>query len=172
MSPNTEASAQADRELFVELYPRLRRVAAVAAPSDLDPDDVLQEALARILRRGGLVDVDHPEAYVRRAIVNVAANHNRSRGRERRALTRVAHAESSGVDAVDAYPSDLSLLDELSTEDRVAVYLADIERLPVSEVAAAIGVSSVAARARLSRARRRLREVLADDASPARGGAR
>jgi len=173
MSSADDGSGRSGRELFADLYPRLRRVAAVAAPSDLDPDDLLQEALARVLRHSDLGDLDHPEAYLRRTIVNVASNHNRSRGRERRALIRVAHAAGTDADAVDPYPSDLALLDELNTEDRVAVYLADVERRPASEVADALDISTVAVRARLSRARRRLREVLAASAEATfEGGAR
>lgn len=161
----------ADRDLFVELYPRLRRIAAVAAPSDVDPDDLLQEALTRVLRRNDLGDLEEPEAYLRRTIVNLASNHNRTKGRERRALARIAHSSSAKV--LDPYPSDLGLLDELPAEDRVAVYLADVERLPASAVAEALGITVVAARARLSRARRRLRQVLDIDAEPtSRGGAR
>lgn len=150
-----------DAETFRALYPTLRRLAAVAAPSDLDPDDLLQEALTRVLARGGLDDVDHPLAYLRRTIVHLASNHNRSRGRERRALDRVAADDriSSGG-RPESYPSDLTELDLLDPVDRTAVYLADVERLPVADVAEAIGAGTVATRARLSRARRKVRVAL------------
>ena len=168
MTSADDATRAADRELFVDLYPKLRRIAAVAAPSDVEPDDLLQEALARVLRHGELHHLKAPEAYLRRTIINLVSNHNRSKGRERRALTRVAH--STRTSAADPYPSDLAVLDALSPEDRTAVYLADVERLPLAEVADAIGVSVVGTRARLSRARRRMRQVLAADASPIEGG--
>jgi RNA polymerase sigma-70 factor (ECF subfamily) len=152
---------ETDAERFRLLYPALRRLAAVAAPSDLDPDDLLQEAVTRVLARGGLADLDHPLAYLRRTIVHVASNHNRSRGRERRALDRVAGADRASAGGREAvYPSDLAELDLLDPVDRTAVYLADVERLPVAEVAEAIGASTVATRARLSRARRRVRAAI------------
>ncbi len=165
-SPAVELPAAAraadDAETFRVLYPTLRRVAAVAAPSDLDPDDLLQEALARVLARGGLADLDHPLAYLRRTIVHLASNHNRSRGRERRALDRVVAADDgSGGGRRESYPSDLVELDLLDPLDRTAVYLADVERLPVADVAEAIGASTVATRARLSRARRKVRVAIA-----------
>lgn len=159
-------------EQFRALYPQLRRLAAVAAPSDLDPDDLLQEALARVLARGGLADLDHPLAYLRQTIVHLASNHNRSRGRERRALGRLAGADGDTDGQVQSYPSDLAELDLLEPVDRVAVYLADVERLPVGEVASAIGTSAVATRARLSRARRKVRTAIESEVAAEEGGDR
>lgn len=169
--PADPAAPTADAERFRELYPALRRLAAVAAPSDLDPDDLLQEAVTRVLARGGLADLDHPLAYLRRTIVHVAANHNRSRGRERQALHRVAGADRESVDGRgEVYPSDLAELDLLDPVDRTAVYLADVERLPVADVAEAIGASTLATRARLSRARRKVRVAIeAMETTEARG---
>lgn len=150
-----------DREAvwFRTAYPALRRSAAVLAPHDLDPDDLLQEAVARALRRGPLTDLDQPLAYLRRTMANLAANHNRSRGRERRAHVRLV---GEGPRTTD-YPSDLADLDRLDPVDRAAVYLADVEGLPLTEVADALGLRGPAARARVSRARRRLRAALAAD---------
>ncbi len=36
-----------DRELIHDLYPSLRRLAAVVGPADVEPDDLVQEALLR-----------------------------------------------------------------------------------------------------------------------------
>jgi DNA-directed RNA polymerase specialized sigma24 family protein len=33
------------------IYPRLRRFAAVVTPQEIDPDDLMQEALAKLLAR-------------------------------------------------------------------------------------------------------------------------
>ena len=147
---------------FREAYPALRRSAAVLAPHDLDPDDLLQEAVARALRHGPLTDLDRPLAYLRRTMTNLAANHNRSRGRERRAHLRLVEEDPPNAQ----YPSDLADLDRLEPVDRAAVYLADVEGLPLAEVAAALGIRGPAARARVSRARRRLRTALAADPTP------
>lgn len=150
-----------DGELFAELYPRLRRFAAVVAPLDLDPDDLLQEAVTRALRTGPLTRLDHPLAYLRRAMVHVAANHNRSRGRERRAHLRVV-ASGAAEDTPATYPSDLADLERIDPADRAVLYLADVERLPLDDVAEVLGVRVGAARTRASRARRRLRDALTD----------
>ena len=150
-----------DGALFAELYPKLRRFAAVVAPLDLDPDDLLQEAVAQALRAGPLTWLDHPTAYLRRTMTNLAANHNRSRGRARRADLRLITEAASP--ATETYPSDLAELDRLAPDDRAVLFLADVERLPLAEVAATLGIRPAAARARASRARRRLRDALTDE---------
>jgi RNA polymerase sigma-70 factor (ECF subfamily) len=158
------ASAPADDDLlFADLYPALRRFAAVVAADDLDPDDLLQEAVARTLRGGPLHRLDAPAAYLRTAMVHLAANHDRSKGRERRAHQRAAAGLEPG--RTEAYPSDLGELGRLSSADRAVLYLADVERLPMPEVARALGIASPAARARASRARRRLIRALQQGAS-------
>ncbi len=70
-----------------EIYPVLRRFAAMVAPYDLEPDDLLQEALVAVLRKRRLSELDHPAAYLRRTILSVAGGHNRRMGRRRLALS-------------------------------------------------------------------------------------
>lgn len=125
--------ANDDDQLFAEAYPALRRFAAVVAPLDLDPDDLLQEAVARALQLGPLARLDHPAAYLKRSMVNLAANHNRSRGRERRATARLEAVPAT--ESRPAYPSDLTDLDQLEPADRAALYLAEVERIPLGDVA-------------------------------------
>lgn len=154
-----------DDALFSSLYPGLRRFAAVTAPSDLDPDDLLQEALAQTLRRQPLHALDHPAAYLRRTMVNLASNHRRSQARRRQADHRM---EAVGVEQA-RYPSDLDDLDRLGPDERAALYLAEVERVPFREIAEALGCSEAAARARASRARRRLRDALAAETKEQQG---
>ena len=59
--------ATRDAEVFDALYPALRRFAAVVGGLEVDPDDLVQEAVARALRRGPLGELDNPGAYLRRA---------------------------------------------------------------------------------------------------------
>ena len=60
----------------------------------------------------------------------------------------------------DHYPSDLSILDELTPIDRALMYSADVDGLPQSEIAAELGLTPAAVRKRLSRARNQLRQSL------------
>lgn len=82
------AGELSDAELR-EMYPRLRRFAAAVAPQEIDPDDLMQEAIVRLLAHG-TGDVIHVEAYVRQIIVHSASNHRRRLGRLRLAVGRLS----------------------------------------------------------------------------------
>lgn len=142
-----------DERLFRDLYPGLRRYAAVVAPLEDDPDDLVQEALARTLARGSLSTIDDPGAYLRRAITNLASNRRRSLGRRRRARLRLQADQ-----AVDpSYPSDLDVLSALAPVDRAVLYLVDVERWSSDDVAAMLDLSNNAVRSRATRARKLVR---------------
>lgn len=145
-----------DDELFASLYPSLRRFAAVADVGG-DPDDLVQEAVARTLRHHALSELDQPGAYLRRAIVNLASNRRRSMARWRSAVSRLG----AGDEAVEAeYGSDLAELRRLSVEDRALLFLVVVEDKPYAEAAELLGITEEAARARASRARKQLRDDL------------
>jgi RNA polymerase sigma-70 factor (ECF subfamily) len=140
-----------------EIYGQLRRFAAVIAPLDLDPDDLLQEALVRALRLRPLKDYDDLGAYLRRAMLNLAANARRRTGRYRRALARLGEDTDSPA---ASYPSDLFILYALSPDVRAVLYLAAVEGLSYAEIGGLLGCSEAAARARACRGRHALRCVL------------
>ncbi len=141
-----------------ELYPSLRRFAAVVAPYDLEPDDLLQEALASALRRHRLSDLDYPAGYLRTTMLHVAVSHNRSMARRWRALSRYAASEASRPSP--GYPSDLAELTALPPRERAALYLHEVEGYRYSEIGAMLGCSEAAAKKAGVRGRRHLREVL------------
>ncbi|MBL8777855.1 MAG: sigma-70 family RNA polymerase sigma factor [Acidimicrobiales bacterium] len=147
-------------ELFRTLYPSLRRFAAVVGPYEVDPDDLVQDAVARALSRGPLTSLDQPAAYLRRTILNLAKDRRRSFARWRSAAARHGAAE---VGDADPYPSDLSILLSLDPGDRAVLFLAFVEGLPFEEVASALGCTPAAARQRSTRARRRLRVAAGDE---------
>jgi RNA polymerase sigma-70 factor (ECF subfamily) len=149
--------APTDDEVFTRLYPSLRRFAATIRPIEVDADDLVQDALARVLAAGTLGDLEDPGAYLRTVMLRLASNHRRSLGRRRRALTRLSVVE----DERPAYPSDLDDLRRLAPADRAVLYLAVVEGAPYSEVARVLGCSEEAARARGSRAMKRLRARVA-----------
>jgi RNA polymerase sigma factor (sigma-70 family) len=147
-----------------DLYPQLRRFAAVAAPADMEPDDLLQEALVQLLRRHALSELDHPGAYLKRTMVNLAASHCRSMGSRRRALQRAA--ASGDLQAAAEYPSDLAELSVLPPQERAALYLAEVEGYRFQEIGLMLGCSEAAARKCASRARAHLRLTLASEERP------
>ena len=160
-TPETDVGAapvEDDDQLFARIYPTLRRFAAVVAPRETDPDDLLQEATARALRKGPLSRLDNPEAYLRRTMVNLASNERRRLGRWRRARNRLQGDEASPPPT--SYPSDMSDLMALPAEARAVLWLADVEGWSFDQVAQLLGCSSDAARARASRARWTLRHLI------------
>jgi RNA polymerase sigma factor (sigma-70 family) len=149
-----------DVRLVREIYVALRRFASVVAPPGIDPDDLVQEALARRLRIGSLSDLDEPTAYMRRTILNLASNVVRTSRRRQRAMTRLG----SGDDAYRAvYPSDLEVLAVLEPSVRAVLYLAGVEGWSYAEIGALLGCSEGAARSRAVRGRRTVRAWLESD---------
>lgn len=61
-----------DEAIVVELHPALRHFAAAVRPPVVDPDDLIQEALARTVRRTSLAEMDQPLSYLRWTIMNLA----------------------------------------------------------------------------------------------------
>lgn len=147
--------------LVDDLYPQLRRFAAVVAPLDLEPDDLLQEALVAVLRSHQLSDLDHPLAYLRKAILTTAISHNRRMGRRRATMNRFGAPEA--VRVVPDYPSDLADLVVLPPRERAALYLHEIEGYRYSEIGQLLGCTEAAAKKAGARGRRRLEEIYAGE---------
>jgi RNA polymerase sigma-70 factor (ECF subfamily) len=145
-----------DDAIFATIYPALHRFACVVCPPEADPDDLVQDATARALRRGPLSELDHPTAYLRRAIANLASNERRRLGRQRRALTIVGRAP----DVDPTYASDVAELLSLPPGTRAVLWLAEVEGATYDEIAELLGCTPEAARARASRARKQLRHLI------------
>ena len=143
---------------FAGLYPGLRKFAGVIADCDIEPDDLVQDALVGLLRLQN-PRIDNLDAYLRTAMVNALKR------RRRQAVSRFKVAERAqrsemGPERVH-YPSDLqALLQLLPPSDRAVLYLLDVERVPVTVAANIVGCSVLATRSRASRARRALRQNL------------
>jgi RNA polymerase sigma-70 factor (ECF subfamily) len=145
-----------ERELITSLYPSLRRIAAVAGSVDVEPDDLVQEALMRTLRRGPISDLDNPLAFLRKTIVNLASNQRRSLGRKRRAIGRLASEEGWSP----SYPADIEAILDLPPRQRAILYLVEVEDVPYAEAADQLGMTTGAARMLANRARKRARAAL------------
>lgn len=145
--------------LFRSLYPSLRAFAAVVGSWEEEPDDLVQEALARTLRHHRLEDLDAPAAYLRTAVVHVAISSRRRRSARRRAWSRDVPSEP----VRDALPSDLADLERLGAVDRALLYLVHVEGRSHREAGELLGVSEQASRSRTSRAAKQLREQITEE---------
>ncbi len=150
-----------DTERIVgEIYPALRRFAAVVAPLESEPDDLVQEALAATLARSGLGELDDPLAYLRVVILRLASNERRRLGRKRRALQR-SENPATATDAL--YPSDVAVLVNVSAEDRALLWLTVVEGRSIAEVAAFFDRPVSALKMRRHRALRKLRRLIEEE---------
>jgi len=141
-------------------YEPLRRFAAVIGRWDVEPDDLVQEAYAKILVKCP-TDIRDLGAYLRRMIVNLATDERRRVGRAATFAPKLATAGAS----TDSYPSDLSDLLGLPARVRALLYMVEVEGQQIAPAAAAVGMSSGNARVALLRARRRLRAELSEELS-------
>ncbi len=148
-----------EAQVFRELYPALRRFAAIWAPRGVEPDDLLQQAVANTLARGPLNEIRDLAAYLRTSIANLA------RGLYGSTDVQLTSSPPDAAAPDDVYPSDLRLIFELPPAGRAALFLVDIEGLSYRDAARILGCSAPALRARTSRARRELRTLLESEAS-------
>ena len=148
-----------DATVVAQMYEQLRRFAAVAAPVEFDPDDLVQDALERALRRGSLTSLVNPKAYLFRTILNSASNQRRGLGRARKAMTRMAERDG----AQPSYPSDVSELLRVPARQRAMLFLREVEGFTYAEIAELLGSSEQAVRKASQRARTRLKADLQED---------
>ncbi len=121
-------------------------------------EDIVQDALLATHR--AWPELDHPNAYVRRTIVNLAATRFRRLGRERRALGRwfgrgVGFAELDPVDA-DFWRAVAAL----APRQREVIALHYVDDLSVADIAAALEISAGTVKSTLHDARRALATAL------------
>lgn len=153
-----------ERLLVEELYPSLRRFASAVRPPGVDGNDLVQEALFRVIRsRGSLSGLDHPGAYLRRTILHLAQDHQRSEHRRRRAWVTLGAEQGE----VPAYSWELEELRLVSPKSRAVLYLRIIEGWPYEDISRMLGCSQVSARVAASRGRRQLRSVVTKEATDA-----
>jgi len=156
----SRAKLDSDTEqIIVSIYPDLRKFAAVVADLDVDPDDLVQDALVSVLKSAQLPNVNNPLAYMKRAVVNRAMSNRRWAARRKEHFLN-----ETGPSAYnDQYPSDLAALAALSAQDRAIVYLAELDGYKHEEIGWMLNLSVSAVSQRLSRARRKLRDDLTDN---------
>jgi RNA polymerase sigma factor (sigma-70 family) len=142
----------ADAAILAELYPQLRRFAAVVAPNEVDPDDLVQDGLERTLRRHSLSSLDDAKAYLFRVMLNLASNERRGLIRARRAVSRLRIDDTP----LPSYPSDVAELLRLPPRQRAMLFLHEVEGFTYREIASLLGMSEDAVAKASQRARGQL----------------
>jgi RNA polymerase sigma-70 factor (sigma-E family) len=153
----------------------LLRTAYLMAGNLAEAEDLVQETLLRVARHWPKVRaMEHPAAYARQVLVNVALD-----GAERRTRRAGELAASDGDDAtgladtraqrdlygVDTQQELLGALGALTARQRAIILLRYWEDLPEAEVAEILGCSVGTVKSTASRGLARLRAIIRNDAS-------
>lgn len=135
------------------------RLAYARTGSRADADDVFQEVFLRYIQKKPVFrDEEHRKAWLLRVTVNVAKSHMAS------FWNRHTEGLSDNIvfDSVEDY--DLYYeLGRLRPRHREVLHLYYYEDLSTRQVAAALGISEAAVRARLTRARNELRKFMKEE---------
>jgi RNA polymerase sigma-70 factor (ECF subfamily) len=143
---------------FREVFSHLGAVSAYARRrGSRDPDGIAAEAMTIAWRRLDDVPADDPLPWLYRTARNVVLAEARRSAPASAAAPEVEHIDQPPV---DLDPTLDRALRELSQLDREALLLVAWEDLTPAQAAQALGVSPVAFRVRLLRARRRFRASL------------
>ena len=153
LEPAAEAGTDAAfAELFHGHCARLVRLAALLGADD--PEDVTQEAFARLYRIWHRLGDGDPAPYLRRIVVNLV----RSRRRHLRVAWRRTPPEPSPLGSAEEsvllreeHRAVLAALDRLPARQREAVVLRYWLELSETEMAAAMGVAAGTVKSHLSR---------------------
>jgi RNA polymerase sigma-70 factor (sigma-E family) len=160
--PDAEAAVAG---LFAARYPELVRMAGLLGADD--PEDIAQEAFARLLRsHGSLRDADAALAYVRVTVCNLTRNRQRHlRVARLRAPTPAALDVASSEQAAlarEEHREVLAALAALPARRREAIVLRYWLGLSEAEIATAMGISAGTVKSQLSRGLAALGRALGD----------
>lgn len=123
-----------------------------------DPEvasDAVAETFAQALRRGDAIR--HPERWLWRTVFRVAAGELKERKRSKTLV------EEGSYEMEEPARDLLAVLSRLPPKQRASIVLHHAAGYPAKEISAIIGSTTAAVHVHLSRARRRLRELLEEN---------
>jgi RNA polymerase sigma-70 factor (sigma-E family) len=125
-----------------------------------EAEDLVQETLLKVARRWPRVSrMDHPVAYARRILVNLALDGGAKRSRRRAELSAPRPSEPAAV-PIDAHDDLYAALAALPPRQRAVLVLRYFLDLPEAEVAAALQCSLGTVKSTASRGLARLEQTL------------
>jgi RNA polymerase sigma-70 factor, ECF subfamily len=156
-----------DYEQVVPYIPNLRRYARALVGDRHAADDLVQDTLERAVRKFHLWRPGNLRAWLFSIMHNVFVNQLKARK-----ISPSAEVDESFVGATTpGWVTDVRDLERglatLPAEQREVVLMVSLEDMSYEEVSRTLGVPIGTVMSRLHRGRERLRQVLANDASPA-----
>jgi RNA polymerase sigma-70 factor (sigma-E family) len=170
---NPVASDEEFAEFAAGALPSLLRFAHVLTDDPSGAEDLVQTALGRCLRPWRLRQIDDPNAFVRKVMVNSYATwHRRNRRREMAVANPPDLIAEDSSGRVDDRDEICRALLSLPPRQRAVIVLRYYAELSEQEIAAAMGTSPGTVKSQASRALRRVTAVLASPrlAVPAANG--
>ena len=176
-APSTRAQrAKADFEQFVTASSdALLRTAYLVVWDAVEAEDLVQECLLAVARRWPRVRrMDHPHAYARRVLVNLALDGTQRRTRRRQELVGeeaaalAAAPDDASARRLDAVGIRAELIEALGTlppRQRTVLVLRYFEDLTEAQVAELLGCSVGTVKSTASRGLSRLQAALSPDIS-------
>jgi RNA polymerase sigma-70 factor (ECF subfamily) len=175
------AAQQGDREAFDELvrqtFVDTFTLACRLTGNEEDARDVVQDAYLRAWRAIGKFRGDAQfSTWMYRITANASATHMKKRQRQRAAPlddvtepvdTRHEAQPAAAVESADTLGQVAAAIEELPAKLRSVVVLKDVYDLPHEAIAEELGITVAAAKVRLHRARRRLRDALYEQGAEA-----
>jgi RNA polymerase sigma-70 factor (ECF subfamily) len=168
-----EAFDELVRRTFVDTFTLARRLTG----NEEDARDVVQEAYLRAWRAIGKFRGEAAfSTWMYRITANAAASHMRKRSRQRTESideilepvdVRPEAQPASAAESAETLDRISVALDDLPPKLRVMVVLKDVYGLPHETIAEELGITVPAAKVRLHRARRKLRDMLYEEGAEA-----
>ena len=174
--PRPSQRARADFEQFVTASSdALLRTAYLVVWDPVEAEDLVQECLLAVARRWPRVRrMDHPHAYARRVLINLALDGAKRRTRSRRelvgdeAVTLAAVPDESSarrMNAVGVRAELIAALGTLPPRQRAVLVLRYFEDLSEAQVAELLGCSVGTVKSTASRGLTRLQAALSPEVS-------
>ena len=162
----TSHPPQTPEARFAAVFGHLDALVAYAARrGSADPEGIAAEAMAIAWRRLSAVPVDNPRPWLFVTARNLLMAERRRAGRDR--PLEPADADRLAAPAPETLDAEVTAaLRELRPADREVLLLIAWDELSPADAAAALGITPVALRVRLFRARRRLERALAAAGCP------
>ena len=143
-------------QLVTENENRLYRAALAILGDRQEAEDAVQDAFVKFLEKAP-AELENPNAWLMRVLVNGCKSRLRLAWRQVARLPDTLPAPES-----PRQREELEELWQLPPEERAAVHLFYYEGYSTEEIARMVGVAPGTVRSRLSRARERLRKLLAE----------
>lgn len=164
----TRADTRLEFERFVtESVDELLRTAYLIVWDEAEAEDLVQESFVKVAKRWPRVrTMEHPRAYARRVLVNLAIDGHKRRLRWREALDREPSQEAADdgsareLTHVDTRDEVLCALATLPPRQRAVLVLRYLADLTEAQAADALGCSVGTVKSNTSRALDRLAQAL------------